>query len=108
MQFQKQTIREKLIENGWKINELEKAELDWWAKEMWQLESVWSPVGKTAYISFLIDPMSDLQNPSVWAIEISDEQPVYGKERNCFLVSLKQWKNEQNKFLTFLDKVRRK
>lgn len=56
MEFQKQTIREKIIENGWEITELEKAQLDWWANEMWRLESVWSPVGETAFITFLLAP----------------------------------------------------
>jgi hypothetical protein len=50
--------------------------------------------------------MSDFQTPYAWAIEVSDEKPVYGKERNCFTVLLKQWKNEKNDFLQFLEELR--
>ena len=46
----------KINGNGWKIIELEKVELDWWANEMWRLESVWSPIGKTAFVTFLLEP----------------------------------------------------
>ena len=73
MEFQRQRIREKVTENGWKITELEKYELDWWVSEMWRLESVWSPIGKTAFVTFLIEPLSI---EYVWAIKISEEKPI--------------------------------
>ena len=72
--------------NGWKATELDNYDFYKWSMETWLLESVWSPIGVTAYVSFLIDPQSDFQNPYAWAIEVSDEKPVYGKVRNSLEV----------------------
>lgn len=107
MEAQRKEILESVEKNGWKATELENYDFHKWSMETWLLESLWSPIGVTAYISFLIDPQSDFQNPYAWAIEVSDEKPVYGKERNSFEVSLKQWKNEKTDFLNFLDEVRK-
>ncbi len=97
----------KLVEkNGWKALELDNNDFYKWSLETWLLESIWSPIGITAYVSFLIDPQSDFQNPIAWAIELSDEKPVYGKERKSFEASLKQWKNQKNDFLKFLSEIR--
>ena len=92
--------------NGWKATELDNYDFRRWSMETWLLESAWSPIGLTAYVSFMIDPQSDFQNPYAWAIEISEEKPVYGKERNRFTVSLKQWKNERKDFIEFLSEIR--
>ncbi len=103
---QKREIQAEIEKNGWKISVLDNSDFYKWSMETWLIESIWSPVGATAFVSFLIDPMSDFQNPSVWAIEISDAKPMYGKERNHFTVSLKQWKNETADFLNFLSQIR--
>lgn len=101
MEFQRQTIREKLIENGWKITELEKGELDWWASKMWLIESVWSPIGATAFVTFLLEPM---EAKEVWAIMISEEIPVdrFGN----FTLSLKGWEKELPEFMKYLAEIR--
>lgn len=101
MEFQKQAIREKLIENGWKINELEKAELDWWASEMWRLEAVWSPVGITAFITFLFEPEN---MEYVWGIMVSKEKPV--NRSGNFTLSLKGWEKELPEFMNLLSDIR--
>lgn len=101
VEFQKQKIREKLIENGWKIIELEKYELDWWASEMWRLESVWSPIGKIAFVTFLLDPEN---MEYVWDIMASEEKPV-SRFGNSTL-SLKRWEKELPEFMKFLDDIR--
>ncbi len=106
MEAQRNEMIESAEKNGWKATELDNYDFHKWSMETWLLESVWSPIGVTAYVSFLIDPQSDFQNPYAWAIEVSDEKPVYGKERNSFEVSLKQWKNERNDFLKFLSEIR--
>jgi len=106
LEWKRKEMLELAEKNGWKATELDNYDFHKWSMETWLLESVWSPTGATAYVSFLIDPQSDFQNPYVWAIEVSDEKPVYGKDRNCFTVSLKQWKNEKNDFLQFLLQVR--
>jgi hypothetical protein len=104
MEFQRQTIREKLIENGWKITELEKVELDWWANEMWLLESVWSPIGKTGFITFMLEPEN---MEYVWQIMASKEKLIdrFG-DGNSFSLSLKRWEKELPKFMDFLADIR--
>lgn len=106
MEAQRNEIIKLAAKNGWKATELDNYDFRQWSMETWLLESVWSPIGAKAYVSFLIDPQSDFQNPYAWAIEVSEEKPVYGKERNHFTVSLKQWKNEKNDFLKFLSNMR--
>ena len=92
--------------DGWRATGLDNYDFHKWSMETWLLESVWSPIGAMAYVSLLIDPQSDFQNPYAWAIEVSDEKPIYGKEGNCFLVALNQWKNEKDDFLKFLLQIR--
>lgn len=101
MEFQKQIIFEKLTENGWKVTKLEKYELDWWASEMWLLESIWSPIGKTAFVTFLLEP----ENMSyVWFIMASDEKPL--NQFGNFTLSLKGWEKELPEFMKFLSDIR--
>lgn len=106
MEAQRNELIELAAKNGWEATELDNYDFHKWSIETWLLQSIWSPIGATAYVSFLIDPQSDFQNPSAWAIEVSDEEPVYGKERNRFTVLLKQWKNETANFLNFLSQIR--
>lgn len=101
MEFQRQTIREKIIENGWKINEIEKVELDWWADEMWMIESVWSPTGETAFVTFLLEPEN---TEYVWEIMVSKEKPE--NRFGNFTLSLKGWEEELPTFMTFLSEIR--
>ena len=43
MHTQREELLSQLSEHGWRVTQ-EESELEWWADEMWQLESVWSPV----------------------------------------------------------------
>ena len=101
MEFQRQTIREKLIENGWKITELEKHELVWWANEIWQLESAWSPIGKTVFVTFLLEPEG---MEYVEEIMVSKEKP--DNRFGNFILSLKGWEKELPEFMKYLSKIR--
>jgi hypothetical protein len=94
--------------NGWKVTELDNYDFQRWSMETWLLESLWSPIGATAYVSFLINEECISSNLFAWAIEVSGEKPVWGKERTRFIVSLTQWKNKKNDFLSFLSEVRNK
>lgn len=106
MEAQRNELIELVEKNGWKATELDNYEFHKWSMETWLLESIWSPIGTTAYVSFLIDPQSDFYNPYAWAIKVTDEKPVYGKERNYFEISLKKWKNEKKNFLKFIEQIR--
>ena len=58
----------------------ERDDLDWWAEEMWLLESLWSPVGYPTYLRFLVDPQgSGLARgvgDAVWAVLASPSKPA--------------------------------
>jgi len=104
MEAQRNELIELAAKNGWKATELDNYDAQNWSKETWLLESIWSPIGTLAYVTFPID--FELTRREAWAIEISDEKPVYGKSRDCLLISLKQWKNEKDNFLKHLSEIR--
>ena len=104
MEAQRNELLELAAKNGWKAVQLDNYDAQNWSKETWLLESVWSPFGACVYITFPIDFES--QNREAWAIEISNEKPVYGKSGEYLLISLKQWKNEKDNFLKYLSEVR--
>ncbi|NLC23461.1 MAG: hypothetical protein GX776_03165 [Oxalobacter sp.] len=73
-------IRNLLAELGWHINPVDLVSLEWWADEMWVLESVWSPQGKQAWLTFLVDPLiansaTRQKGESVWAIMLTTQKP---------------------------------
>jgi hypothetical protein len=55
MQAQRTELLTLLSENGWRAEKIEK-DPEWWADEIRQLESVWSPIGSRAYVTFLVNP----------------------------------------------------
>lgn len=63
---------------GWEITDAQTS-LEWWADEMWEIESSWSPVGTVAYVTFLVDPQADVMNrqkgENVWAVMVSRIPP---------------------------------
>ena len=54
-----------LTDTGWSIELVDIPSDIWWAKEIWELTSEWSPKGMKVYLSFLIDPLfaMDGNNP---------------------------------------------
>jgi hypothetical protein len=70
-------IREGLERTGWEVVDIQTSDLDWWADEVWVLQSVWQPHG-TAYLTFLVDPMWDgprRKGQHVYAVGASLENP---------------------------------
>lgn len=54
-------------------------DLEWWADEIWELTSRWSPVGTPAFITFLVDPMWEgnrRKGQAVWAIGCNAHYPA--------------------------------
>ncbi|HMS39364.1 MAG TPA: hypothetical protein PKE69_04005 [Pyrinomonadaceae bacterium] len=95
-----------LIENGWNITELEGGELDWWASEMWLIESVWSPIGATAYITFLFDPMDAKE---VWDVAASSKKLENRRDTaSNFYLNIKSsgWKKELPEFIKSVSELR--
>ncbi|MCU0238410.1 MAG: hypothetical protein MUC29_03135 [Pyrinomonadaceae bacterium] len=103
---QRNELLEIIEKNGWKVICLDNYEFKDWATETWLLESVWTPIGETAYVSFLIDPMLGYENPSAWAIEIRKDKLKQEKTSENFVISLNQWHNKKDEFLQFLAQIR--
>lgn len=80
MEYQVIEIRNLLVAQGWHINPVDLVSLDWWADEMWVLESAFSPQGKQAWLTFLVDPLiansaTRQKGESVWAIMLTTQKP---------------------------------
>lgn len=67
-----------LEEFGWKIERENVVDLEWWADEIWEIKSIWSPEGVTAFITFLVDPQHEgIRNKrqAVWGVSSSPTYP---------------------------------
>lgn len=112
MQAQRTELLSQLPEYGWRVAGTEE-NLEWWADEMWLLESVWSPVGSRAYVTFLVDPQFDgnrKKGEAVWAVMSSPAKPDSRFEvEGEFTLSLGQgWKNRLADFFAHLSALRSK
>ncbi len=111
MQFQKTELLNRLSEYGWRLAGNEE-NLEWWVDEMWLLESVWSPAGCRAYLTFLVDPQFEgnrKKGEAVWAVMASMHRPVSShKGEHEFLLSLGHgWRNDLPLFFDQMNKLRR-
>jgi len=115
MQTQRAELFNQLPEHGWRIASVEE-NLEWWAHEMWMLESVWSPVSSRAYVTFLVAPDAPIlpydkthrKSERVWAVMASPEKP---RDRlsveNQFTLSLGQgWEKGLPAFFEHLSMLR--
>jgi hypothetical protein len=78
MEAQRAKLLNSLPEHGWRLVS-EEGNLEWWADEIWKLESIWSPVGAVAFVTFLVDPMYDgsrQKGEGVWAVMASQGRPI--------------------------------
>lgn len=111
MQTQRTKLLNLLPEFGWRVAEIEENP-EWWADEMWLLESVWSPVGCSAYITFLVDPQFEgnrKKGEAVWAVVASILKPVSHLQGETErLLSLGHgWRDDLPGFLAYLSILRR-
>jgi hypothetical protein len=92
MLTQRTTIVSQLEKQGWQARLMDEAEYCWkcsaWQiDELWLLESVWSPAGKQVYLTFLIDPQTDLlkrkKGSDVWAVQASAQHLLFRGESIC-------------------------
>jgi hypothetical protein len=75
---QRTELAEQLPQNGWRVLGVEDSDLQWWADEIWVIESSWSPRGFRLFLTFLVDPAADAQRAKgedVWAVGASTEHP---------------------------------
>ena len=79
MKAQKKGLLDLLAKQGWLVTEVEEG-TEWWADEIWLLESSWSPVGGRAFVTFLVDPQvsnsrSRRKGEAVHAVLVSPNRP---------------------------------
>jgi hypothetical protein len=100
----------KLSEHGWRVVRRERKDLDWWADEIWTVESEWAPQGLKVFLTWLVDPQgNDQRQPGqgVWAVGTCLQQPASRLEAEGDpLMSLKHWPRELPAFLVGLSTLR--
>ncbi len=112
MLTQRDEILAELGRRGWRATNLEDLALDWWADEMWLLESEWSPRGREAYLTFLVNPMADphirRKGEQVWFAAVTRRKPLERMEASSagFVLNLKGWKEELPKLFEYLSALR--
>lgn len=108
MEAQRDELIALAAKNGWAATKTDNFEAHDWSVETWELESLWSPVGVKAYLTFPIDPQAHRERRP-WAIQVTAEPPAYGQNPSDFFeTSLLQWKNDKQDLVDFLDRIRRR
>jgi len=84
--------------------------LEWWADEIWQLKSRWSPEGAEVFITFLVDPIlkrNRKKAQGVWAVGCTASYPRTREhaEREGVL-HLSASKSEVEKFVELVNRFR--
>lgn len=101
---------EKLSEQGWRVTSRQQDDLDWWADEIWAVESEWAPRGFTVYLTWLVDPQwDDNRQPgqAVWAVGTSLQHPAGRSEaEGPPLMSINHWLRDLTEFLVGLSALR--
>lgn len=100
-----------LLENGWRIIDRTTAGLEWWADEIWAIESERRPCGLKAYLTFLTDPMSFSHNrkrgEGVWAVLCTAKIAASPNEPEPIAeISLNHWNENVNVVATKLGQFR--
>lgn len=110
MQTQRTQLLNDLQEYGWRVAHIEE-NLELWADEMWLLESIWSPVGNRAYVTFMVDPMaapSRKKGEAVWAVNASLTKLTgpFSAENELTLSLGQGWKERLPDFFQHLSALR--
>src|SRR4051794_18782680 len=92
----------KLSEHGWRVVSRERDDLQWWADEIWTVESEWAPQGFTSFLTWLVDPQGDGhrgQGRAVWAVGTCLQHPTSRLEAEGVpLMSINHWPRELPEF----------
>ncbi len=95
---------------GWQVTDA-LPNLEWWADEMWRIESSWSPVGTVAYLTFLVDPQADVESrqkgENVWAVMVSRSRPNERLHKESLTFSFGSgWEKRLIKITNYLSQLR--
>jgi hypothetical protein len=97
--------------NGWDLVQSHTQSLEWWAEEIWQMKSRWSPEGTQAFINFLVDPMWEgnrRNGQSVWAVGCSASFPCNRREAESGgILRLRSSKKEIEEFVEVVNGFRK-
>lgn len=97
--------------NGWDVVRVKHNDLDWWADEIWELASRWTPQGTPAFLTFLVDPQWEGPRPkssAVWAIGACTRAPTDRHEAQAAgLIYAKPSKADFESLLDTLELLRR-
>jgi hypothetical protein len=100
----------KLSALGWRLVSRDRDELDWWADEIWTVESQWTPRGCTVYLTWLVDPLWDERRrpgEAVWAVGTCLQRPTTRLEaEGSPLMAINHWPSDLPEFLTSLSGLR--
>src|SRR5436190_12657761 len=71
----KTELQAELERAGWRVER--HAGNDWWEHEVWEFASAWRPTHAKAFLTLLVDPMSETSDiASAWAIAVTLERPA--------------------------------
>jgi len=111
MKTPKEKLATILSEQGWRLEEIQDDNLEWWVDEIWEMRSIWSPEGIPAYISFLVDPQhegSRAKGQSVWGAGCTGQYPASVEEAqsngNVSLIEIS--KNKAGEFMQNIESLR--
>jgi len=106
MLTQKSEIQSTIEKSGWRIVNIDNYE--WWENEVWEIESIWSPVGKKAFLVFVVDPQILIDKNAVWAVLASIKRPTgwQGETTDFTLVFNNKWKDNLPELIEFLSRIR--
>lgn len=101
----KRDLLKRLEHDGWLVTRRADG-LEWWAHEIWALQSRWSPAGLTLYLTFLTDPLPD--SPTGFCeIATSRRVPENRDEpAEPVLVVTPNWLDELPRFVADLNAIR--
>jgi hypothetical protein len=100
----------KQSEHGWRVVGRQRNDLDWWADEIWTVESEWAPQDLTVFLTWLVDPQEDdsrQPGQAVWAVGTCLKPPANRLEAQGEpLLSVKHWPRDLPEFLGGLSALR--
>jgi hypothetical protein len=104
----KADLRAALSDVGWEVEQVEGPPSSWWINELWRIRSMWRPVGRELWLTFLGDPMEMADPPKrVGSVVIGDAPAVDARGTGLDNFNLSpNWPQEKARILMFLDRRR--
>jgi hypothetical protein len=106
VQTQQRVLETAVADHGWEVVDKDATPQDWWADEVWTLQSVWAPRDCRIYLAFLVDPQLHCprKGEGVWAVSAATGEPVQWSE--TVLTLGRDWRGRLPDFLRQLAGLR--